>query len=104
LFPKLAFDILLPVANVTLVRLVQLEKADRPMLVTLSGTVGNYKEEIYRCLNVRNASELMKAALRLHLVTQDELVFCHRKHALKPYPNKQITGGKNVSKNKKGRN
>jgi len=67
-------------------------------------TVGNYKEEIYRCLNVRNASELMKAALRLHLVTQDELVFCHRNHALKPYPKKKLTGGKNVIKNEKRRN
>ena len=52
-------------------------------------TVGNYKEEIYRSLNVRNNNELMKEALRLHLVTQDELVFCHRNHALKPLPKSQ---------------
>jgi len=67
-------------------------------------TVENYREDIYRCLNVRNPEELFKTALRLNLVTQDELVFCHRNHALKPYPKKQITGGRNDFKNKERRN
>jgi len=60
-------------------------------------TVGNYKEEIYRSLNVRNNNELMKEALRLHLVTQDELVFCHKNFTLKPLPKKS-------KKSKRGKN
>jgi len=61
-------------------------------------TVGNYKEEIYRSLNVRNNNELMKEALRLHLVTQDELVFCHKNFTLKPLPkkSKKSNRGKNA--------
>jgi len=52
-------------------------------------TVANYREEIYRCLNVRNGEELFRAALRLHIVTEDELIFSPRKFKLKPSPQKR---------------
>jgi DNA-binding NarL/FixJ family response regulator len=52
-------------------------------------TVANYREEIYRCLNVNDTAELFRAALRLHFVTEEELIFCHRKFTLKPLPNKR---------------
>jgi len=45
-------------------------------------TVSNYKQEIYRCLNIRNYSELIKVALRLKLITEEELVFCHSNYSL----------------------
>jgi len=55
-------------------------------------TVENYREEIYRCLNVRNLAELYSAALELHFVTEEELVFRHRKFTVKPFPKKQKKG------------
>jgi len=67
-------------------------------------TVGNYKEEIYRSLNVRNVFELIKTALRLNFITKDELVFCHKNNDLKPFRRKKTLGGKNVIKNKEWRN
>jgi len=51
-------------------------------------TVANYKEEIYRSLNVRNGEELFRNALKLGIVTQDELVFTHRYFTVKPKPDK----------------
>ena len=51
-------------------------------------TVANYREEIYRSLNVRNGEELFRNALELGIVTQEELIFNHRNHALKPKPDK----------------
>jgi DNA-binding NarL/FixJ family response regulator len=52
-------------------------------------TVENYREEIYRCLNVNDIAELFRAALRLHFVTEEELIFCPRKFTLKPLPSKE---------------
>lgn len=60
------------------------EIADNLYLAT--STVENYREEIYRSLNVRNIDELFRAALRLKLVTEEELIFCHKDFTLKPYP------------------
>jgi DNA-binding NarL/FixJ family response regulator len=51
-------------------------------------TVENYREEIYRCLNVNDIAELFRAALRLHFVTEKELIFSPRKFTLKPLPKK----------------
>ena len=47
-------------------------------------TVANYREEIYRCLNVRNGEELYTAALTLGIVTKEELVFRHQNFTCKP--------------------
>ena len=49
-------------------------------------TVANYREEIYRSLNVRNGEELYTAALTLGIVTKEELVFRYRNFTLKPLP------------------
>ena len=49
-------------------------------------TVANYRELIYLNLNVNDGVDLLRAALTLHIVTEDELVFCHRSHTLKPLP------------------
>ena len=49
-------------------------------------TVETYRQDIYRCLSVRNGEELFKAALDLEIVTKDELVFRHNNFSLKPYP------------------
>jgi DNA-binding NarL/FixJ family response regulator len=51
-------------------------------------TVENYREEIYRCLNVTNTAQLFRAALRLRFVTEEELIFCPRKFTVKPLPTK----------------
>jgi len=51
-------------------------------------TVANYREEIYRSLNVRNGEELFRNALKLGIVTQEELVFTHRYFTVKPKPDK----------------
>ncbi len=53
-------------------------------------TVEAYREEIYRCLNVRNGEELFRAALRVKIVTEEELVFCHRDFKVKPFPIKKL--------------
>jgi DNA-binding NarL/FixJ family response regulator len=57
-------------------------------------TVENYRQEIYRCLNVNDIAELFRAALRLHFVTEEELIFCPRKFRLKPLPTKTNKRGK----------
>ena len=49
-------------------------------------TVANYREEIYRSLNVRNGEELYTAALTLGIVSKDELVFRHQNFMVKPVP------------------
>jgi len=49
-------------------------------------TVQNYREDIYRSLNVRNGIELREAALELHLVTQEEIRFRHKYFTIKPFP------------------
>jgi len=69
------------------------------LYISLS-TVENYREEIYRSLNVRNVDELFRAALRLRLVTEEELIFCHKNFTLKPYP---INNNKNSYYYKKKR-
>jgi len=57
-------------------------------------TIDTYREEIYRCLNVRKGEELFRAALRLNIITEEELIFCHRDFTLKPLPKKTINRGK----------
>jgi DNA-binding NarL/FixJ family response regulator len=57
-------------------------------------TVENYREEIYRCLNVTNTAQLFRAALRLRFVTEEELIFCSRKFTVKPLPNKRMRNDK----------
>jgi len=59
-------------------------------------SVEAYREEIYRSLNVRNVDELFRAALRLNIITNDELVFCHKNFTTKPLPNKKTNRGKNA--------
>jgi DNA-binding NarL/FixJ family response regulator len=54
-------------------------------------TVAKYREDIYRCLNVRNGEELFRAALRLHIITEEELIFCHKNFSIKPLPEKITT-------------
>jgi DNA-binding NarL/FixJ family response regulator len=49
-------------------------------------TVETYKQDAYRCLNVDDITELYTAAIRLNIVTQDELVFRSRYYTLKPLP------------------
>jgi len=71
------------------------EIADNLYLST--STVENYREEIYRNLNVRNIDELYQAALTLNFVTEEELIFRHKNFTLKPLPNKTIRGRKNVN-------
>ncbi|MDR2597444.1 MAG: LuxR C-terminal-related transcriptional regulator [Treponema sp.] len=51
-----------------------------------TSSVEIYRQEVYRSLNVRNVDELFRAALRLNIVTQEELVFCHKNFTLKPLP------------------
>jgi len=51
-------------------------------------TVGNHKVDIYRTLNVTNGEELFRAALRVGIVTAEELVFCHPAFACAPIPEK----------------
>ena len=47
-------------------------------------TVANYREEIYRSLNVCNGEQLYTAALTLGIVTKEELVFRHTNFTCKP--------------------
>jgi DNA-binding NarL/FixJ family response regulator len=55
-----------------------------------SRTVQNYKEEIYRCLKVRNEPDLFRVALQLKIVTEDELSFYPPSFRVKPLPKKQL--------------
>jgi DNA-binding NarL/FixJ family response regulator len=61
-------------------------------------TVANYREEIYRSLNVRNGEELYCAALTLGIVTQEELVFRHRNFTLKPLPKTEIKSQRSIKR------
>jgi len=70
----------------------KIEMADNLYLST--STVEYYREEIYRCLNVRNINELLIAALMLHYVTEEELVFRHKYFTLKPLLIKSLRGKK----------
>ena len=47
-------------------------------------TVYSHKREIYRSLNVRNPVELVRTALKLKLVTEDELFFFPKDYTLNP--------------------
>jgi DNA-binding NarL/FixJ family response regulator len=51
-------------------------------------TVDNHKTEIFRSLNVRSAIELVHVALKLELVSLDELCFHHKDLILNPLPMK----------------
>jgi len=68
------------------------EIADNLYLST--STVENYREKIYRSLNVRNIDELYTAALTLNFVTKEELIFRHKKFTLKLLTNKKSEKGK----------
>nr|AGS51556.1 hypothetical protein [uncultured bacterium contig00004] len=49
-------------------------------------TIDNRKTEIYTALTLRNENELIRDALYLGIVKQDELYFFPRSYALKPLP------------------
>jgi DNA-binding NarL/FixJ family response regulator len=53
-------------------------------------TVDNHKTEIFTFLNVRNAVELIIAALTLKIVTLDELYFYPRNFTVNPIPETKI--------------
>jgi DNA-binding NarL/FixJ family response regulator len=55
-------------------------------------TVDNHKTEIFRSLNVRSALELVHVALKLGLVSLDELCFHHKDLTLNPIPENKIKG------------
>jgi len=52
-------------------------------------TVAKYREDIYQILNVRNGEELFRAALKLNIVTEEELIFTPKNFKLKPFPMKK---------------
>jgi DNA-binding NarL/FixJ family response regulator len=49
-------------------------------------TVENHRKELYRCLNARNTADLFVAALRLGIVTSEELVFKSSHFTCTPLP------------------
>jgi DNA-binding NarL/FixJ family response regulator len=51
-------------------------------------TVNNHKTEIFRSLNVRNAVELIRAALDIGIVKLEEMSFCHKDFGVSPKPDK----------------
>jgi DNA-binding NarL/FixJ family response regulator len=55
-------------------------------------TVDNHKTEIFTSLNVRNAVELIIAALTLKIVPLDELYFYPRNYTVNPLPDAKIKG------------
>jgi DNA-binding NarL/FixJ family response regulator len=55
-------------------------------------TVDNHKTEIFRSLNVRSALELVHVALKLGLVSLEELCFHHKDLTLNPLPENKIKG------------
>ena len=52
-------------------------------------TVDTHKTEIFRSLNVRNSVELIKVALNLEIVKQDELNFYPKDFTVNPKPDKR---------------
>lgn len=52
-------------------------------------TVRNHKTEIFRSLNVRNPIELLEAARKTELLTNDELMFRPCNYTLSPKPDKR---------------
>jgi DNA-binding NarL/FixJ family response regulator len=52
-------------------------------------TVENHRKEIYRSLNVRGGEALIKTALQIGFVTQDELAFYHPNYCCAPLPDKK---------------
>jgi DNA-binding NarL/FixJ family response regulator len=53
-------------------------------------TVEKHRNEIYRFLNVGNGEDLIRTALGIGLVTQEELVFKHPNFVCTPLPNRKI--------------
>ena len=53
-------------------------------------TVENIKTEIYTALNVRNCNEVMRAALTLKLVKQEEIYFYPKDFVVNPMPDKAL--------------
>ena len=76
-------------------------------------TVENYREDIYKSLNVRGLIELRNTAVRLKLVSEEELNFSPNDLTLSPFPKginknsyyaRKKKGGKNADKKKERRN
>jgi len=59
------------------------------LMAIAKSTVENYKTEIYTTLNVRNAIELIRAALTLKIMQLEELYFYPRDFTLNPKPDKK---------------
>ncbi len=57
-------------------------------LAIVKSTVEVHRKELYRSLNSRNTADLMVAALRLGIITSDELVFRHRNFECTPLMDK----------------
>ena len=53
-------------------------------------TVTTHKTEIFRSLNVRNPNELMRTALQLKIVAENELYFFPKEYTLNPLPENKI--------------
>ena len=52
-------------------------------------TVYSHKRDMETLMNVRNDVELVRTALKLELITEDELFFFPKKYTLKPIPEKE---------------
>ncbi|MDR0497005.1 MAG: response regulator transcription factor [Treponema sp.] len=88
----------MPAGNLTdrhreIIRLICCGYRDLEMADTLHvarRTVNNHKTDIFTSLNVRNAVELVIAALTLKIVLLDELYFRHKDFTVNPKPDKQL--------------
>jgi DNA-binding NarL/FixJ family response regulator len=58
-------------------------------LSIVNSTVLLHRKELYRSLNSRNTADLIVAALRLGIITTDELVFHHRNFECTPFTEKE---------------
>jgi len=60
------------------------------IMAIAKSTVKNHKTEVYTTLNVRNAIELIRAALTLEIIKLEELYFYPKDLTLNPIPDKKI--------------
>jgi DNA-binding NarL/FixJ family response regulator len=59
-------------------------------------TVDNHKTDIFTTLNVRNSNELIRAAITLGIVSQEEIYFYPKDFTVNPQPEKKKPNRRNV--------
>ena len=86
--------------HLEVIRLICCGFKDLDIAATLAisrSTVDNHKTEIFTSLNVRNALELIRAALTLGIVKLDEIYFYPNGFTVNPKPEKKLTKKKGES-------